>query len=113
LRISDSPFLIPLFCADLPQEGSGEFALPQLLAPGAWAREPLTPAFAGLRVPVSFIYGERDWMDWRAGAAAAHVARTTAGVRADLVRIPVRPIRVNVWPFACCFAGMCVCRHLC
>jgi hypothetical protein len=39
---------------------------------------------------VTFIYGERDWMDWRAGAAAAHTARTQAGVRADLVRIPVR-----------------------
>ena len=62
--------------------------MPQLLAPGAWARQPLLPALAGLRMPVSFVYGENDWMDWRAGEAAVRHARTTAGVQADLVRVP-------------------------
>ena len=45
----------------LAQDGSGEFALPKLLAPGAWAREPLLPALAALKAPVTFIYGEQDW----------------------------------------------------
>ena len=94
----------------LAQEGSGEFALPKLLAPGAWAREPLLPALAALRAPVTFIYGERDWcvqikitglllslshptallnrMDWRAGKAAAQHVRTQAGQSAELVRVP-------------------------
>ena len=49
----------------LSADGSGERALPHLLAPGAWAREPLTSAFAHLKVPVAFIYGAHDWMDVR------------------------------------------------
>ena len=72
------------------QNGSGEFALPHLLAPGAWAREPLLPDLVNLKAPLHFIYGERDWMDWRAGEAAVKQARALGVGHADLVRIPVR-----------------------
>ena len=41
---------------------AGEFALPHLLAPGAWAREALVDSFSALRTPVTFMYGESDWM---------------------------------------------------
>ena len=54
----------------LAGKGCGEFALPLLLAPGAHAREPLVPDLARLKMPVAFIYGERDWMDYRHGAEA-------------------------------------------
>ncbi|KAJ3035428.1 hypothetical protein HDV00_003982 [Rhizophlyctis rosea] len=55
------------------QRGSGEFALGRILLPGAWARWPLVERVAGIRkdVPVSFLYGRGDWMDWRAGVEAA------------------------------------------
>ncbi|KAL2153798.1 hypothetical protein VTH82DRAFT_4953 [Thermothelomyces myriococcoides] len=63
------------------QRGSGEYALPYLLAPGAYARSPLihriqevgrqvlqpatetAPAVRETGIPVVFLYGENDWMD--------------------------------------------------
>lgn len=44
---------------------SGEYALAALLAPGAWAREPLHHLMGDLRMPCVFAYGEWDWMDKR------------------------------------------------
>ncbi|AEO60696.1 hypothetical protein MYCTH_2310203 [Thermothelomyces thermophilus ATCC 42464] len=70
------------------QRGSGEYALPYLLAPGAYARSPLinriqdvgrqvlrpatdtTPAVRETGIPVVFMYGENDWMDVAGGYAA-------------------------------------------
>jgi pimeloyl-ACP methyl ester carboxylesterase len=49
-----------------------QFALRHLLKPFAWAHEPLEHRMEELRVPLTFIYGENDWMD----PAAAH--RVTA-----------------------------------
>lgn len=65
------------------QKGSGEFALPYILAPGAFARKPLIDRIAGIgRQPlpgsngvretgmrVVFMYGEQDWMDVNGGLA--------------------------------------------
>lgn len=43
---------------------SGEFALNQILQPGVFARNPTLTRIPKLKVPhVSFLYGERDWMD--------------------------------------------------
>ena len=73
---------------NLANDGSGEFALRHLLAPGAYARVPMGPrlvaaARAGrLHSPVTFVYGgTHDWMDAGAGhdTAAALIA---AGVPA-------------------------------
>lgn len=70
------------------QRGSGEYALPYLLAPGAYARSPLihriqevgrqvlqpatetAPAVRETGIPVVFLYGENDWMDVAGGYAA-------------------------------------------
>jgi len=73
------------------QKGSGEYALPYLLAPGAHARRPLiqrihevgrqvlppaagaddgAPATRECGLPVVFMYGENDWMDVAGGLAA-------------------------------------------
>lgn len=70
------------------QSGSGEYAMPYILAPGAYARSPLinriqevgrgiiTPATAATPevketgLPVVFMYGEIDWMDVAGGYAA-------------------------------------------
>lgn len=51
--------------------GSGEYALRHILAPGAWAHAPLAERLQELKVPVTFIYGEHDWMNPAAGAAVA------------------------------------------
>jgi len=49
--------------------GSGENALNKLLLPGAWGLRPLIGRMAGLEAKgvtkISFIYGDRDWMDSR------------------------------------------------
>lgn len=55
-------------CADKP---SGEYALAALLAPGAWAREPLHRRLPDLRMPCTFLYGQHDWMDKRHAEEAA------------------------------------------
>jgi pimeloyl-ACP methyl ester carboxylesterase len=46
----------------IAQPGSGEFALKHLLAPLAWAKVPLEDRLLDLKVPVTFIYGDEDWM---------------------------------------------------
>lgn len=70
------------------QRGSGEYVLPYLLAPGAYARSPVinriqdvgrqvvqpatetAPAVRETGLPIVFMYGENDWMDVAGGYAA-------------------------------------------
>ncbi|ORY65564.1 Alpha/Beta hydrolase protein [Pseudomassariella vexata] len=70
------------------QRGSGEYALPYILAPGAHARRPVinriqgvgrqvvqpatetSPAMKETGFPVVFMYGENDWMDVAGGLAS-------------------------------------------
>ncbi|KAF3942268.1 hypothetical protein ABW19_dt0203515 [Dactylella cylindrospora] len=63
------------------QKGSGEYALSYLLAPGAFARDPLKNRFKNLdkNLEIVFMYGENDWMDAKAGRAAADAIRTDGG----------------------------------
>ncbi|TRM68385.1 Alpha/Beta hydrolase protein [Schizophyllum amplum] len=48
-------------------KGSGEYCISHILAPGAHARMPLVDRISALKIPVTFIYGEHDWMDPRGG----------------------------------------------
>ena len=64
--------------------GSGEFALAAILSPGAFARRPLFRRLAGLKMPTVFIYGEQDWMDYR----AAEKAKQFMNVPTKVIRIP-------------------------
>jgi pimeloyl-ACP methyl ester carboxylesterase len=61
------------------RSGSGEHALSHLLAPFAWGRHPLSGRLHEVGVPVSLIYGERDWMDPSAGVKAAAAAKEALG----------------------------------
>jgi len=63
------------------QRGSGEYALTYLLAPGAFARNPLKNRFQELNknLEVIFMYGDNDWMDAKAGKAASDVMKQTGG----------------------------------
>ncbi|KAF9418780.1 hypothetical protein BGZ94_009598 [Podila epigama] len=70
--------------ADELKSGSGEYALSTILAPGAYARWPLMDRLKDLKMPTVFLYGESDWMDWKAGEKA----RRTMSVPTALMRIP-------------------------
>ncbi|OIW28363.1 alpha/beta-hydrolase [Coniochaeta ligniaria NRRL 30616] len=78
------------------QKGSGEYALPYLLAPGAFARSPVInriqdvgrgvvkpatenePAVRETGIPVVLMYGDSDWMDVGAGYAAEEKIKARA-----------------------------------
>ncbi|KAG9284241.1 hypothetical protein G9A89_002051 [Geosiphon pyriformis] len=64
--------------------GSGEYALAKILAPGAFARKPLIHRLSELKMPTTFLYGDTDWMDYR----AAEAARAHMRVSTKVVRIP-------------------------
>ena len=46
-------------------KGSGEYCINHILAPSTQARMPLADRVANLRkdMPVTFVYGDHDWMD--------------------------------------------------
>ncbi|KAH8830673.1 Alpha/Beta hydrolase protein [Flagelloscypha sp. PMI_526] len=48
-------------------KGSGEYCISHLLAPGAYARLPMVDRVHELKIPVSFTYGDSDWMDPKGG----------------------------------------------
>eukprot|EP00189_Rhodosorus_marinus_P007446 CAMPEP_0184752454 /NCGR_PEP_ID=MMETSP0315-20130426/43577_1 /TAXON_ID=101924 /ORGANISM="Rhodosorus marinus, Strain UTEX LB 2760" /LENGTH=123 /DNA_ID=CAMNT_0027231783 /DNA_START=886 /DNA_END=1257 /DNA_ORIENTATION=- len=60
--------------------GSGEYGMNTILQFGVWARKPLKDRLPSLTVPVSMIYGERDWMDWRFAAEVIPSMKTKASV---------------------------------
>ena len=87
-----------LYCV-YGQRGSGEYCLAHLLSPGAYARAPLVDRLAELdaKIPVSFIYGDSDWMDKNGGIEAVRrfKARKDAS---DLMKR--RSKGVFLWQFA-------------
>ncbi|KAF9351489.1 hypothetical protein BGX34_000523 [Mortierella sp. NVP85] len=66
------------------KSGSGEYAMSTILAPGAYARWPLMERLKEIKMPTVFLYGESDWMDYR----AAEQARKGMNVPTVLMRIP-------------------------
>jgi len=67
-------------------KGSGEYCISHILAPRVHARRPLVDRVAPLKVPVTFIYGEHDWMDPEGGVKAVENMRQ-AGNRNGRVHI--------------------------
>lgn len=49
-----------------------EHAVNSILLPGAWAVLPLCERLPQLQLACTFIYGDRDWMDWTAADRATH-----------------------------------------
>ncbi|KAI9294028.1 alpha/beta-hydrolase [Neoconidiobolus thromboides FSU 785] len=43
--------------------GSGEYALGSILQAGAYARYPLKYRLTNIHIPITFVYGDRDWMN--------------------------------------------------
>uniref|UniRef100_M4B6W1 AB hydrolase-1 domain-containing protein n=1 Tax=Hyaloperonospora arabidopsidis (strain Emoy2) TaxID=559515 RepID=M4B6W1_HYAAE len=68
---------------------SGERALTTHLTPGAHAVRPLVARLLpeSVKMPLTFIYGEYDWMDYRNGLAIVERFKEN-GRAADLYRVP-------------------------
>ncbi|KAL0581952.1 hypothetical protein V5O48_000009 [Marasmius crinis-equi] len=56
-------------------KGSGEYCISHILAPGAHARMPLVDRIEALKIPVTFVYGDQDWMDPEGGADSVEALR--------------------------------------
>lgn len=63
----EKELMVEYFLRVSKAKGEGEKALGGLLKPGVWAKVPLEGRIEALEGTVSFVYGERDWMDWRVG----------------------------------------------
>ncbi|KAJ6539103.1 Alpha/Beta hydrolase protein [Mycena capillaripes] len=48
-------------------KGSGEYCISHILSPGAHARMPMVDRVSALKIPVTFVYGDHDWMDPEGG----------------------------------------------
>lgn len=61
-------------------KGSGEYCITHILEPSTQARMPLVDRIANLRknMPVTFVYGDHDWMDPMGGKQSVE-ALTKAG----------------------------------
>ncbi|KAE8232628.1 hypothetical protein CF326_g2336 [Tilletia indica] len=70
-------------------KGSSEYCLAHILAPGAFARLPMLHRLTPLRVPVSFIYGQYDWMDVTAGRAAVKALAEAGNKNASCTVVPL------------------------
>lgn len=58
---------------------SGEHALRHIFEPFAWGKDPLERRLGDLKVPISFIYGEGDWMDPRSAQNVCHEIEKRSG----------------------------------
>ncbi|WFD29369.1 hypothetical protein MSPP1_000378 [Malassezia sp. CBS 17886] len=68
--------------------GSSEYCLADILAPGAFARQPLVHRMAPIQVPVSFLYGSNDWMDVNGAVAAKRVLAKAGNPHARIFIVP-------------------------
>lgn len=69
-------------------KGSGEYCLAHILQPGAFARKPMVDRIDGLKMPMSFLYGEQDWMDVRGGKEAVKRLRKQGNTKTNCFVVP-------------------------
>ncbi|KAG9103201.1 hypothetical protein FRC06_011790 [Ceratobasidium sp. 370] len=68
-------------------KGSGEYCISHLLAPGAHARRPLVDRVKDIKVPVTFVYGDHDWMDPKGGRASLEALKRAGNFRSRMYMI--------------------------
>ncbi|KAF8709295.1 Alpha beta-hydrolase, partial [Rhizoctonia solani] len=68
--------------------GSGEYCIGHLLAPGAHARMPLVDRINALRMPITFAYGDRDWMDPAGGKASIERLKAAGNGISKMFMVP-------------------------
>jgi cardiolipin-specific phospholipase len=69
-------------------KGSGEYCISHILAPGAYARMPLVDRISALKMPISFVYGEHDWMDPSGGVSSIDNLKAAGNERAFMFIVP-------------------------
>ncbi|KAH9062125.1 alpha/beta-hydrolase [Lactarius vividus] len=69
-------------------KGSGEYCISHILAPGAYARMPLVDRVSALKMPVSFVYGEHDWMDPSGGVSSIDNLKAAGNEKARMYIVP-------------------------
>ncbi|KAF7790111.1 hypothetical protein EIP86_001063 [Pleurotus ostreatoroseus] len=67
-------------------KGSGEYS--HLLAPGAHARRPIVDRIHDVKVPVTFIYGDQDWMDPQGGYDSVENLRKAGNGKGRMYIVP-------------------------
>ncbi|WWC65600.1 uncharacterized protein I303_108220 [Kwoniella dejecticola CBS 10117] len=69
-------------------KGSGEYCISHILAPGAYARIPIVDRINRLKVPVTFMYGDNDWMDVDGGHASVKALKEAGNLNARCHVVP-------------------------
>ncbi|KAF9221944.1 alpha/beta-hydrolase [Gyrodon lividus] len=69
-------------------KGSGEYCISHILAPYAYARKPLVDRIPALKIPITFLYGEHDWMDPVGGLQSVEKLRRAGNVNGRMFAIP-------------------------
>lgn len=69
-------------------KGSGEYCISHILAPGAYARMPLVDRISELKIPISFVYGEHDWMDPSGGVSSIDNLKAAGNQSARMFIVP-------------------------
>lgn len=69
-------------------KGSGEYCISHLLAPGAYARMPIVDRIGRLRIPVTFMYGDNDWMDVKGGLQSKEILAKAGNNSVDVHVVP-------------------------
>lgn len=69
-------------------KGSGEYCISHILAPGAHARMPLVDRIAALKIPVTFVYGDQDWMDPQGGTESVENLRKAGNGNGRMYIVP-------------------------
>ncbi|KAN0097651.1 Alpha/Beta hydrolase fold [Tylopilus felleus] len=69
-------------------KGSGEYCISHILAPYAYAHMPLVDRVPTLKIPITFVYGQHDWMDPVGGLQALHNLRQAGNENGRMLVIP-------------------------
>jgi cardiolipin-specific phospholipase len=69
-------------------KGSGEYCISHILAPGAHARRPLVDRVAALNIPITFVYGDHDWMDPEGGSASVANMKQAGNLEGRMYVVP-------------------------
>ncbi|OBZ76269.1 putative cardiolipin-specific deacylase, mitochondrial [Grifola frondosa] len=69
-------------------KGSGEYCISHLLAPGAHARRPIVDRISALKIPITFVYGDHDWMDPDGGAESVESLRQSGNGHGRMYIVP-------------------------
>ncbi|KAH7887994.1 Alpha/Beta hydrolase protein [Phlebopus sp. FC_14] len=69
-------------------KGSGEYCISHILAPYAFARMPLVDRIAALKIPITFVYGEHDWMDPVGGLQSLEELRKAGNHKGRMFAVP-------------------------